>query len=1523
MERTMTIKKFFAPSTTRLGRQQWFRNVWQRLTMVLMLVMLTTATAWAEKVNLSSEGITVEIPNQTYTGNELTPEVTVKNGDEVVSNEHYTIDLPEGRRNAGNYTITITAKDESALYAGSTTATFTINKATPSSDNPPTASAIFYGERLDNSTLSGHPIDVNGDELSGTWAWVAPTTMPNVSDSGTTEYSVVFTPTDYTNYEECTTTTTLTINKAPLTITANSKSINYGDAPANDGVTYGGFVNGENKDNLGGTLGFEYTYTQYEPVGTYQITPNGLTSENYDITFVPGTLIVDKKSLTVAADDITIDHGAAAPAYTYTVTGLVNGESLTTEPALSCDYAQGDGIGTYLISISGAAASANYTISYTPGTLTVQSKKYTVTFVDEDGTQLQSSEVEWGETPAYTGETPTKDATAQYTYTFAGWTPEIVAVTEDATYTATYSSTPVPYTVNYVLYGGTNNPSNPTTYTCESAITLAEPTAPENSGYTFSGWYTDANFENSVDDTAIPQGTTGEKTFYACWLKELGATVIWDDDNNKYGVRGSVIFYLSDGTNEKEYQVQSYIDNLSILTPKGFKVHKNGEEIVYTWRIRDNSGCYEQSAPVVDGNTTTFTLTLKTHDYCGTDDPKTTDVDESKTVTWNYNTSTKTITIAGSGPMMYYNSAVSDGTYCNGAPWRAYAGEVEHVVISDGITYVGSNTFAHCPNISNVTLPTDQHLYEIGPGAFGDCTSLTSIDIPMSVNKINDGAFAGCSNLASVTLGYGDGATFTIGTDVFPATTTIIVPLAGLLSYLGAAGWSAYADKVISTGYCGKDNTETTDVDESHNLIWTLRAITKTTDQGMTLETVTVDDKVLAALKLTVSANTVNPVNTQAKGAFDMADGQYDDNNTCFIFPWGIGKDEHVLAIRDVVIEDGVTSIGSSAFRFPISGKITNATIGKDVKTIDSEAFRGTKLANVTFAANSALETIGDKAFQSTYLTNITIPASVKTIGGNAFESSNLATVTIEDSSEKPSQLTTIADNAFERTKITTITLPKSVKDIYNAFRGCTTLQTVNFAADATIEAIGYCAFYGCTALQSITIPASVTMIESYVFLNCTSLSAVNFAENSALKVVDASAFDGCTTLTQNDYVLTLPTTVTDVFAARPSHLVTCLAAKLWSNVTEKLSYSSNCGVEVLDYVNETTINSANNVQFTMRSNGTLSDNSPALRMNIYKNTEDPVGENFSIADYTNADYTRWADVRTNLTAVLIEDGVEGIGNNAFNGCSALTTFRVMPTTAPALGSGVFDGCTALTIIAPASYKTADGWQSEGIVEKLRADREDLFTSGTEWMTWCGDFDWSAPAGCSVYVVSGVDEHTVTLTALTETANADRTEGEENAEGIRIPAYTPVILQKTDANATGLQARFAKVGTVPASGYNATTGLVTKSESNFNMLGNATDAAITEGGFTEQPFYSLYNGKFYRYEGTQAIATHRCILTVSPVYTAPVLTIGTETTSVVSIDNGQLIIDNDVWYTLDGRKLDKQPTKKGIYINGGRKVVIK
>ena len=83
--------------------------------------------------------------------------------------------------------------------------------------------------------------------------------------------------------------------------------------------------------------------------------------------------------------------------------------------------------------ITTVTGDVTYTAQFTETTNT-----YTVNWKNEDGTALETDTVEYGKTPEYNGETPTKEGNAQYSYTFSGWDNEPTAVTGDVTYTAEF-----------------------------------------------------------------------------------------------------------------------------------------------------------------------------------------------------------------------------------------------------------------------------------------------------------------------------------------------------------------------------------------------------------------------------------------------------------------------------------------------------------------------------------------------------------------------------------------------------------------------------------------------------------------------------------------------------------------------------------------------------------------------------------------------------------------------------------------------------------------------------------------------------------------------------------------------------------------------------------------------------------------------------------------------------------------------------------------------------------------------------
>jgi hypothetical protein len=262
---------------------------------------------------------------------------------------------------SGNYAITFNSGNLAITKAALSVTAVDATKIYGASD--PAFSAVYSG------FANGETATV----LSGTLAFARA--------SGENVGSYLITPSGLTsgNYDITSHTGTLTITKAPLSVTADAKSKVYGSADPSFTVSYSGFANSETSAVLGGTLSF--TRASGENVGDYAITPSGLTSSNYAIAFHPGTLTISKATLSVNADAQTKIYGAADPALTYTVTGLQFTDTAASVLTGALARAAGENVAgsPYAIAQGTLAPNGNYTISFTGNSLAITRAPLSIT----------------------------------------------------------------------------------------------------------------------------------------------------------------------------------------------------------------------------------------------------------------------------------------------------------------------------------------------------------------------------------------------------------------------------------------------------------------------------------------------------------------------------------------------------------------------------------------------------------------------------------------------------------------------------------------------------------------------------------------------------------------------------------------------------------------------------------------------------------------------------------------------------------------------------------------------------------------------------------------------------------------------------------------------------------------------------------------------------------------------------------------------------------------------------------------
>ena len=299
-------------------------------------------------------------------------------------------DMPVLEKDAGTYTqnVPFTFANNDMSFDVEIPYKYTINPVTLTA-KVKDASRLYGDADPDfSSTYTGFVNNEDESVLTSNGSYTTTATVKSdvgtytIKQSGATAQNYVF------EYEDG----TLTVNKAPLTMTANDKTMTYGGKLPTFDAKYEGLKNNEAQPAWNTEPKYSTTATSASKVGTYPITISDADAKNYQLTVNEGTMTVGKAELTVSADNKSRIYGDANPEFTLTYTGLKNGETMPEwekKPTVETTADAKSNVGTYPISVKDAVAE-NYNITAVDGTLTV--KKAALQITPKDATRKYGEE---------------------------------------------------------------------------------------------------------------------------------------------------------------------------------------------------------------------------------------------------------------------------------------------------------------------------------------------------------------------------------------------------------------------------------------------------------------------------------------------------------------------------------------------------------------------------------------------------------------------------------------------------------------------------------------------------------------------------------------------------------------------------------------------------------------------------------------------------------------------------------------------------------------------------------------------------------------------------------------------------------------------------------------------------------------------------------------------------------------------------------------------------------------------------
>ena len=580
-------------------------------------------------------------------------------------------------------------------------------------------------------------------------------------------------------------------------------------------------------------------------------------------------------------------------------------------------------------------------------------------------------------------------------------------------------------------------------------------------------------------------------------------------------------------------------------------------------------------------------------------------------------------------------SSASDFVIKNGV-LKKYVGPGGDVVIPEGVMSIGQHAFSDCSGLTSVTIP--EGVTEIGWGAFSDCSGLTSVTIPESVTEIGWGAFSDCSGLTNVIIpegvkriGWGAFSgcsglmSVTIGNSETEIGESVFSDCMGLVSFsipkeLKRLGKDPFGDE-IPAGLIPVIGTFEHALTDGSIKKYVLNEKTwEKLDPGFRGDFfLSHRSKGLAeAFGKCISAQSAEEIGGQIlKTLTGKATSQ-----EC------TGAGYYLTTLYEKATPQMLLDVYQRLKAEKNGGRAVKAAEETPALMMKLHASEGNENAareaeKKLLLKNFRIENGEIKQFIGKD-TDVVIPEGVTRIGVNAFkECSKIISVTI------PEGVTSIGDDAFYGcTELKHVSLPESIREFgKRAFVFCSSLTDITIPGSA--EAISFGMFGYCYGLKSITISEGVKRIEYGAFLQCSRLTSVTIP--NSVTSIGEWAFQDCTGLTS----VSIPKGLTNIGKGA---FICC------NNLVDASRFVIVNGI-LFDFIPE-----GWSVGTVVIPEGVTS-----ISCRVFQNSK--------------------------AKSVVIPESVTSIGDEAFRGCSSLTSVTI-PKSVTSIGKGAFLGCSSLRTVS-------------------------------------------------------------------------------------------------------------------------------------------------------------------------------------------------------------------------------------------------